>query len=437
MSGAATGPAHELVDAGAANAFQLNRDRRFLWLGARHRDVFEMLHGAIVRGLSLVVLTGEAGSGKTMLVDAVTARLGKSGTRVIIGWIAHPSRDADDFWNAIACGFGLGTATDGRDTVRAHFVELVRQAESTSARVLLVIDEAQALSGAVLAEVMHASDTAAEMGAPSTLSVVLVGQDWFEDVLAAPEHAALARRIAMRLALPRLREDEVDSYLRHRLGCVQAPADAFTPGVVEAITKVSGGIPRLINAVCARAAAKAGVLDATAVERCGQELFCLRYRSERARAPSHDALVRPRRRSMVAAMLTVGGFLALASATSDDARPTARTAPTPIDMPRPVSRAPSATVPGVVAPTPDVPRDRPASENRGNSKRSVSGADQPAIGSPPGVDTDAAAASGPQIVRGVRKPAPPPAPAPDDAADPRAIIDWLLKKGGQPKTTGH
>ena len=428
------------MSARCADAFQANRDRRFLWLGARYRDAFDSLRDAIVRGRSLVILTGEVGSGKTMLADAVTARLVASGMRIMVGWIAHPSRDGDDFWTAMVSAFGLRPETDTRDAVCTRFAELLHQVDRLSTRVLLVVDEAQALPSEVLTEIAHALDAAGDVGASSALTVVLVGEEELDGTLAARSHAGLARRVELRLRLPRLGEDEVRSYLRHRLACVQAPDDVFTPAAVAAIARLSCGIPRLINALCARATARGGVVDATAVERCGREMFWLshpgRHRAGARVQPRNSVVTarRSRRRRLMLAMLAAAAVLALTSATSDDAPPwlTRRSAP-PADAPPPAELTSPAPDPALVTSTSDGTQRTlsPLTGGRGSADTDP----PPALRRAPRARTGVPPRpSGSPAARATTPPAAA-APAPDDAPDPGAIIDWLLRERGQHAAT--
>ena len=392
-----------------ARAFEVNRDRKFFWLGERHRDALEALCGGILGGASLVVLTGDVGSGKTMLIDALTARL--SATRAIAGWLVYPSRDPDDFWNAIAGAFGLHTGAVGSEAVRTRVLELVREAARISTRVVLVIDEAQALTDEVLTEVMRVGEAAAAVGGSSALAVVLVGEDALNVTLARPQLAALARRIGVSRRLPALDEGEVAAYVRHRLVCVDASPDLFTPDALTAIAIISRGLPRLINIVCAQASARGSVVDAAIVERCGREMAWLnghgRQRA-RAHARSLDTVARDRRshrRSFVVAMLAATGVLAFASAIGDDAHLPSLAAPSP---PEPVRPAP---LPAPAPTAPDVAGDARGTPQR----RTVPSRKMPARS--PGASAPAAS--------------PPSADAAGDP-DPGAIIDWLLKEGSHP-----
>jgi type II secretory pathway predicted ATPase ExeA len=427
-----------------SHAFRMECDQRFLWLGRPHREALEALYGAVVRGAPCAVLTGDVGAGKSMLADAVAARLTEAG--VVVRRLAYPSRNVGDFWDAIVGAFGLPAGGEGLDAARRAFTRHVQQA-ATAPRRLLVIDEAQVLSGEVLTEVLHLHEVGREARVSNALPVFLVGEDELEATLAQPAYAALASRIAVRCRLPALQEDEVASYVRHRLACVDAPTDLFTPEALTEIAMLSRGLPRLINTVCARAAGGGGV-DATSVERCGRELawLCDDAGPASPAAAALDAVLRHKRRHrcrIIVAVLT-GVAIATAAVTIADYRLAASRRPVAAGLgtdETPVAqRARLAPVGEPPRPGPDVqddlepppparrePGDRPPTPARAPSR--------PAVRTmPPGESGRSAAGSG--SVKSSERALPNPGTARDTAAraphgapeepDPSAIIEWLL-----------
>jgi general secretion pathway protein A len=381
-TGGGTSPGDRCVPALWPSAFPVDRDPKFLWLGDAHGEAFEAVYAAVVGRRALVLLTGEAGTGKTMLAEAMAARLADDG--MMVGRLPYPSRDVDDFWTAVAGAFGL--VSDGRSLEAAlrRFARHVEQAARSSIRMLLVVDEAQALTSAVLMEVSRACDLARDAGAPGVLTVLLVGHDELDATLATPVHAVLAAQVAVRCRLAALPERAVAAYIQHRLRCVGAPPDVFTPDALTAIGSLSRGLPRLINTVCARATANGRVVDAALVQRCGSELAWV---PDGARQPARPAAApdlvgrrrQRRRRGVVTAALVATGLLALAAS-----NPEHRAATSP-----PEGAAPAAPVTPLAAPVPAVPRTGPSQR----------------------VDEEAA-------------------PAGDtggDQPDPSRIIDWLLR----------
>jgi general secretion pathway protein A len=411
-------------------AFQINRDLDFLWLGPRHRDVFDALRTAIVSGRTIAMLSGAAGSGKTMLVDAVATSL--STTEVIVGCLTHPSCDADDFWNAVAEAFRLGSGDAGvRDTVCSRFREVVQQAARSSTRVLLIVDEAQALADEVLVEVARASDVGAGTGA---LTIILVGDERLDVLLAKPEHAVCAERIEVRHRLPALDEAEVTSYIRHRLARVDAPVTLFTADSFRAIATISGGVPRLINVLCAQATARGTVVDRTLIEQCGRDLPWLVKSTidPRARTMSHRSPVRQRWSfGRIAVVSLLGSSAAMimviwagehVSAQRRHTPSLTDRAPAAVHQPAP-SRGPAAPGPNATETAPLVDTAGPATDPKPRrTETSAAEAKSPPRAAPPTVRRRSSRSAAP---------ASPPA-SQGDAHDPGAVIDWLMNRDPAP-----
>jgi general secretion pathway protein A len=400
-------------DAGIASvrgmrAFRVNRDQSFLWLGEAHRGVLDALYLAVLSGSPLVILTGDVGAGKTMLAEALAARLAETG--VVVGRVLYPSQDPDDFWNAIFGAFGLPADSAGRDAALTHFTDVVQRVGCTSGRVLLVIDEAQVLTSEVLMEVGRACDAAREAAGPNVLTVLLVGEEALDVTLARPELADVTGRIGMRRRLGVLGERDVALYIRHRLACAGVPPDVFTSDALRAIAAFSRGIPRLINTLCARTLVNGGVVDATIVERAAAELANAADGGRgRARLPSklHGHVVSAARARPLGiginAVLASAGIFALAVSWGGESRPPSR---------RAQSASPATAMAWEVEST------------------------RPAV-------VSAAATPGPDVLiarhilisstRSADTAARPPDDAPRDP-DPGAIIDWLLKDRSQAAT---
>jgi general secretion pathway protein A len=414
-------------------AFQQDLDPAFLWLGRPHREVFEALGGAVMRGRPLLLLTGEAGTGKTMLAAAVAARLAEIG--VVVGRVTYPSRDREDFWSAMLGAFGLPAGVGNPDAAVAHVARYVAGAARTSTRLLLVVDEAQALARDVLGEVLRAGDIAGNEEAGHPLSILLVGEAALDVTLAEPAQAGLAQRIALRRRLPALQDDEVAAYVRHRLRCVGAPPDVFTPDALAAIATLSRGLPRLVNTVCARAVAAGGVVDASVVERCARELTWLcddRTRPAAPNAASPGSVMRGRRwrrRGAAAAALAGAGALALAAAGTGHRV----TASWPADPGRPAASVSVGPEPARVLPV--AGRLPPAPALSDGPKPGPPTLDGPAepLPSPAGTREPAGARTTPPPAQAAPAPgagrdgAGRPAGVQRESSDPGAIIDWLLE----------
>jgi general secretion pathway protein A len=117
---------------------------------------------------------------------------------------------------------------------------------------VLIIDEAQHLSPAVLEEIRILSNL--ETNQTKLLQIVLVGQLNLLDVLKQPEQRPLDQRIALRTVLSPLGRLELEAYVMHRLSVAGEMGQlAFDDAALDLLQSVSGGVPRLINLICDRA----------------------------------------------------------------------------------------------------------------------------------------------------------------------------------------
>ena len=253
--------------------FQLTPDARFFFESRGHKRALQYLNFGLAQGEGFVVITGEIGAGKTTLVEHLLAGLDPERTlalRVSTAQIA-----AADLLRIVAdqLGGGLRGATKG-DLLTV--IEQRLASEADRRRVLLVVDEAQALPDDTLEELRMLSNFA-RTGRP-LLQTLLLGQPEFRDRLArAPELEELRGRVIASYHLGAMGADEVEPYLLHRLeraGWQGRPA--FEPEAFEAFQRLSGGVPRRLTMLAHRALVAAAVdgrdaIDAGTVEEVASE----------------------------------------------------------------------------------------------------------------------------------------------------------------------
>jgi type II secretory pathway predicted ATPase ExeA len=180
--------------------------------------------------------------------------------RTFVSVIDDPLLDRDELLKQLLQDFGVIskdrtrlTTTSRHDLIDAlqHFLASLIPLD---AHAVVIIDEAQHLQPAVLEQIRLLSNIDDEHG--TMLQIILVGQTDLEPLLSLPELRQFQQRVSRRLQLEPLTPDEVHQYIDHRLavaGGGHAPSLAFTPGAVEAVSTISGGLPRVINIVCDRA----------------------------------------------------------------------------------------------------------------------------------------------------------------------------------------
>ena len=228
--------------------FNITPDPRFLFYSNRHREAFDHLLFGIRERKGFVQLTGDVGAGKTTLCRALLAHLGPSFKTALI---LNPRMTPTQLLKAILVELGLPSRRDRTACLRELNSFLLSEAADGN-DVVLLVDEAQDLTKDLLEEVRLLSNL--ETDERKLLQIGLVGQPELRDLLNKRGLRQLRQRITVRYHLGPLSRDETDQYIRHRLGVAGANSrPVFSRWAVRRVHGYSGGVPRLINAVCDKA----------------------------------------------------------------------------------------------------------------------------------------------------------------------------------------
>jgi len=241
-----------------AKPFSLSTDPRTLYKSSSHAPVFEELLAAIRRREGLIVLTGDMGTGKTMLCRAAIYQLDR---KTFTTFVPDPCLSREDLLRMLLVGFGEVSIHDlkqGRlkGTPRADLgvqvYEFLTSLESVDAFATLVIDEAQNLSAPLLDEIRVLSEMEAGR---RLLQIVLVGQPDLRSKLRRPEMQKIAQRVTTACELRPMSREAIAGYVSHRLAAVGGARDRveFSSQALELVFSGSAGIPRLVNRICDRA----------------------------------------------------------------------------------------------------------------------------------------------------------------------------------------
>src|SRR5216684_5643238 len=198
--------------------FSLAPNPRFLFASDSHAAALAQVAHALERREPLVVITGEIGTGKTLLCRTVPQRLER---KTFVSVIDDPLLERDDLLKQLLQDFGI-ISKDRTRLTNASRHELIQtlQAFLTSlvpiqAHAVVIIDEAQHLQPDVLEQIRLLSNIDDERG--TLLQIVLVGQTSMELLLSHPNLRQLQQRVSRRLRLEPLNRDEVREYIQHRL----------------------------------------------------------------------------------------------------------------------------------------------------------------------------------------------------------------------------
>ena len=229
--------------------FRITPHTDFFFTGANRGPTLDALIYAITQDEGIVKVTGEVGSGKTMLCRMLLERLPAN---VETLYLANPSLSRQEILGAIADE--LGIPTDGKAThslTRALQDALIeRYAEGK--RVVLLIDEAHAMPAESLEEIRLLSNL--ESKATKLLQIALFAQPELDERLAATDMRQLRERITQHFNLMPLKQADVAAYIEFRLRAAgyHGP-NPFTSEAIQMIARISEGLSRRINILADKA----------------------------------------------------------------------------------------------------------------------------------------------------------------------------------------
>ncbi len=228
--------------------FGLTPNPRFLFLAPRQREALSNLRYALATSKGFTLLLGDAGTGKTTLVQ--TALAGIAGTPTRYSLISNPTLRVDEFYEQLAHDFRLSPAAATSKTRFLQELRLDVEARYDAGGLSgVIVDEAQSLPHALLEEIRLLGNI--ETTRTKLLNIVLCGQPELADRLNDPSLRQLKQRIALRCELQPLTLTETAGYISTRLRVAGGePSKTFTRESVVAIHEASRGIPRVINVLC-------------------------------------------------------------------------------------------------------------------------------------------------------------------------------------------
>jgi general secretion pathway protein A len=252
--------------------FDISPNPEFLWLGEKHREGLATLKYGILENKGFLMITGDVGTGKTALIRAIEKEIQ---AKIIIVTIPDPNLSLMDFYNVMAAELNMGRNFENKGGFLIEFKKLILKAASSHQRVLIIIDESQRLSSALLEEIRLLSNI--DLGGNVLINTFFVGQLEFKALIARNENRAVRQRITVSYELAPLTAEETPKYIWHRLNVGGASRPIFTPEAIRLIHGYSKGYPRLINIICDHALMSGysrGVdrIDEKIIKECGREL---------------------------------------------------------------------------------------------------------------------------------------------------------------------
>lgn len=232
-----------------SNPFRLEPDPNFCFSHSSYKRAREYLEYALAQGEGFVMVTGRPGTGKTLLLETFLKEIGTS--NVIARRIAVSNYSGDDLQRAMAQAYDIDTADLDKATLRHRIHQYFMKQGQAGRRVLLIIDEAQALQHTALEELRILTELQTESRA--TLQLFLVGQESLQDLMSSPDMEQFQQRVIANYQLAPLNLQDTRSYIEHRLLQAGWKGDPEIRGdAVLSIYQLSHGVPRHINKICNR-----------------------------------------------------------------------------------------------------------------------------------------------------------------------------------------
>lgn len=229
--------------------FSITPNPAFFYSGNSRGEMLDALLYAVEHGEGIVKVTGEVGSGKTMLCRMLESELPEHIDAI---YLVNPSLGPQEVLYAIAAELGLDPGGRRNDEVlRQLNGELIKR-HGEGRQVVLLVEEAQAMPLDTLEQVRLLTNL--ETAQHKLLQIVLFGQPELNMHLEQDSIRQLAQRITFHYHLGPLNKDDLEYYLAHRLRVAGFTGGRlFGRGAVSQLYAASGGIPRLINILAHKA----------------------------------------------------------------------------------------------------------------------------------------------------------------------------------------
>lgn len=232
-----------------AKPFALNPDPRFFFGSKGHKRAMAYLEYGLSLAEGFIVITGEIGAGKTMLVRNLFKKLEHE--NVVAAQLVSTQLDADDTLRSVAVAFGLEQEGLNKATLLRKLESYLLSVMKQGKRALLVVDEAQNLTPRAVEELRMLSNF--QSGDRPLLQSFLLGQPEFRATLQSEEMQQLKQRVIASYHLGAMDASETRAYIQHRLDLVGWQGDPTISDVAfSSIHEYTGGIPRRINTLVDR-----------------------------------------------------------------------------------------------------------------------------------------------------------------------------------------
>jgi general secretion pathway protein A len=225
--------------------FRITTDPKFFWLGKNHSNTLASLKDGVQNNNGLFLLTGETGTGKTILINCLIKTLEPN---FIIVKVPDPDFECLDFFNFLAESFQINNKFSNKGAFFVHFKFFLENAYSDNKKIFLILDEAHRLNKNLFKELSVLSNI--EINNRKMINILLAGPEVLNKLIEQQDLSEITKKITDRYNLRSLTEQETEEYIRHHLNLAGKNTKIFTSGAIREIYSFSKGNPRLINSIC-------------------------------------------------------------------------------------------------------------------------------------------------------------------------------------------
>jgi len=252
--------------------FSITADSSLFFRSKHHNEALSTVLYGIKERKGIILLTGEVGTGKTTLCRVLLKEIPEEYKTSLI---LNPYFSPTQLLRAIVEDFGITLKRISKLDMIYSLNQLLIEASSNNSNAVLIIDEAQDLTGRQLEQIRLLSNLETEKH--KLLQIILTGQPELRDKLELTSLRQIKQRIAVSYHIQPLDKDEIKNYINFRIESTGSLNINFDNSAFEKIYNFSKGIPRLINVLCDRAllagfARNRQVIDENLINLCIKEL---------------------------------------------------------------------------------------------------------------------------------------------------------------------
>ncbi len=230
--------------------FQNTPNPAFYFGSQIHREALASMIYGVQEGKGFILITGDVGTGKTTLVQALKTELGDQHIVIEINnpWISH-EEILDTIRRAVLVTEPAQAAMAPSNTqIINELKDRLTELDRSGRRVVLVIDEAHQLPERTLEGIRLISNI--ETPVRKLIQIILLGQDELGTMLSRYSLRQIEQRISLASHLTKLSREDTEAYIRHRLRVARGSDALFPSESIDIIYPTSQGIPRIINHLC-------------------------------------------------------------------------------------------------------------------------------------------------------------------------------------------